>query len=249
MIQKRYSCLRFFLFIAVFCLPGGICPAQMPSAAAAGYEAEIWQKAVAKRAESVYLAPGELSYEHYHFSKKANELRRETGVFNLSYDENGRISVFAEWAKFGERDFTAERNSRLEKQASKRNELLEFFTPFDSGLQAKLERERGTLVYEEGRALWQYVFRLPVTGNRSFEGIARVSEDGSPHDFRFWMAPMPWFMDDMYIRIAFGLKNEFLVFNSIDFKYKASFLFWVWNGGGEGLFDKWKWLSAQPRFN
>jgi hypothetical protein len=241
---KRFSRIRVLLFLALLGAPGALCRAETPST-----EAEIWQTAVAMRAQSITLAPGELAYEQYHLERKKNEPRNETGRFRLSYGEDGKAAVSVMWAKRGEKDFTAERAARLEKQASGRNELLVYFTPFDPDLQDRLDRKSGTRVFSDGRSLWQFEFHLPAGRNRGFAGTARVGDNGRPIDFRFTLSPMPWFFDFADVYITFDAGNEYLVFDSISFKYKASFLFWVWNGGGSGVFADWKRISAPPKLN
>jgi hypothetical protein len=230
------------LFLLI-CL-GGILWAQTPST-----EALIWQKAVALRTASYTLAPGEIPYEQYHIDRKEKEPHREFGVLSLSYDNTGKAAISVIWAKSGEKDVTAQRADRLEKQASRRNELLFYFTPFDPDVQDKLERKSGRLIFAEGKMLWEYEFRLPIDRNRNFAGKARVDNDGRPYDFSFTLSPKPFYLDIMDIHITFGAVREYLVFETIKYNYKASFLFWAWNGGGFAEFDEWKWISAPPRFN
>jgi len=212
-------------------------------------EAEIWQKAVALRAKSLTLAPGQIQYEQNRFDKKGNTTYSETGRLGLRYDENGKVSVSVLWAKNGDMDATARRSAIIDKQGSRTNDFLLYFTPFDPGIQDKLERKSGTLVSEGGKTLWQYAFHLPLDKGRSFAGTARVGEDGRPYDFSFALSPLPWYFDIMEIHITFDASSEDLIFSRIDFRYKASFLFWVWNGGGNAEFDDWKWISAPPKLN
>ena len=228
-----------FLF---FFIPALYASGQMPSS-----EALIWQTAVAIRAGSFTLAPAAILYEQYHMDKQGSMGRPETGRFALAYDEGGKAAISVTWAKRGESDFTAERSARLEKQASRRNEFLVYFTPFDPDLQDKLKRSSGTQVFSEGKFLWHYEFSLPIDKQRSFTGTARVDENGRPYDYSFTMTPKPFYMNVMDIHIDFDPDEEHLVFSNLDFKYEASFLFWNWRGGGQAYFDEWKWINAPPR--
>ena len=221
-----------------------MCPGQAP-----GLEAVIWQSAVALRAKSLTFAPSLVLYEYYYIDKEGKAGRPETGCIGLSYDESGKAAISVVWAKRNERDFTAERGSRLEKQSSRRSEFLQYFTPFDPDIQDKLKRSAGTPVLADGKVLWQYEFSLPLDRRRSFTGIARVDEKGRPYDYRFTLSPKPFFMDMMDVSISFDSSSEYLTFGKIDFLYEASFLFWNWKGGGNGGFDGWKWIPAPPRFH
>jgi hypothetical protein len=127
--------------------------------------------------------------------------------------------------------------------------VVYYLTPFDPTVQSKLERKSGRRIFADGKALWEYEFRLPVDKKRSYEGTARVSNNGKPYDFSFSISPKPFYLDTMNVRITFNADGEYLIFDRISFIYKASFLFWSWNGGGDAGFDNWKWISAPPRFN
>ena len=239
MSKARFSVICcLFLFAAVWC------PGEAPYG-----EAEIWRSAVALRTRSFTFAPGSILYMQYHIDKEGNTGQGETGRFNLSYDEKGIASISVVWAKRGERDFTAERAGRLEKQSSRRGEFLQFFTPFDPDLQDKLRRTGGTRVFEDGKILWKYEFSLPLDKHRSFTGTARIDGNGRPYDYRFTLSPLPFYMDIMDVHIFFDGAAEHLIFNKIDFMYEASFLFWSWKGGGNASFDGWKWISAPPRLH
>ncbi|MDR1626133.1 MAG: hypothetical protein LBT33_06290 [Spirochaetia bacterium] len=212
-------------------------------------EAGIWQTAVAFRAESFTMAPGELPYEQYQLESDGNVAHRETGRMSLAYGEDGRAAVSIIWAKRDEEDFTAERARRLEKQASRRSEFLSFLTPFDPDVQGRLERKPGTRVFAGATALWQYEFRLPMNEERSIVGTARVREDGKPYDVRYTLSPLPWFLDIIEMHLVFDADAETLLFSTVDYKYEASFLFWAWRGGGQAAFGDWKRISAPPRLN
>jgi hypothetical protein len=210
---------------------------------------EIWKAAVGHRAESFTMAPGELPYEQYQLERDGSVAHRETGRMSLDYGEDGEAAISIMWAKRDDEDFTAERGRRLERQASRRSEFLSFLTPFDPNVQDRLERKPGTRVYDGGAALWEYEFLLPVNGERSIVGTARVREDGKPYDVRYTLSPLPWFLDIIEMHLVFDFEAELLVFRTVDYKYEASFLFWVWRGGGHAAFDDWKRISAPPRLN
>jgi hypothetical protein len=212
-------------------------------------EAEIWQAAVRRRAESFTMAPGELPYEQYQLESDGNVAHRETGRMSLAYGADGRAAISIIWAKRDDVDFTAERGRRLEKQASRRNEFLSLTTPFDPDVQDRLERGPGTRVLAEGAALWQYEFRLPMNEDRSIVGTARVWEDGRPCDVRYTLDPLPWFLDIIEMHLVFDTEAELPLFHTVDYKYEASFLFWVWRGGGQASFDAWTRISSPPRLN
>ena len=237
MNKRMFSVLcGLFFFTAVWC-PGETLLS----------EAEIWLRAVALRTESFTLAPAAILYEQYHIDKKGNAGQSETGCFGLAYDEGGKADISVVWAKRGERDFTAERAGRLEKQSSRRSEFLQYFTPFDPDLQNKLKRTNGTRVFEDGKVLWQYEFSLPLDKHRSFTGTVRVDDKGRPCDYRFTLSPKPFFLDVMDVHIFFDSAAAHLIFHRIDFVYEASFLFWSWKGGGNAGFNDWKWISAPPK--
>ena len=233
----RFSCLWCLFSLAAVM-------AETPSS-----EAAIWQAAVALRAESFTLAPGGLPYEQYQLGDDGKVAHRETGRMSLAYDENGKAAISIIWAKRDEEDFTAERAKRLEKQASRRNEFLSFITPFDPDVQDKLQRKPGTEVFENGKPLWQYEFRLPMNKDRSLVGTARVGLDGRPYDFRYTLSPLPWFFDSMDMHVIFDAADKRLLFGRLDYKYEASFLFWAWRGGGHAVFDDWKKIPAPPRID
>jgi hypothetical protein len=212
-------------------------------------EAEVWQTAVARRAESFTMAPGALPYEQYQLERDGKVAHRETGRMGLAYGEDGRAAVSIIWAKRDNEDFTAERGRRLQKQASRRNEFLSFLTPFDPDVQDTLERKPGVREDSGGIALWRYEFRLPMNEERSLVGTARVRADGRPYDVRYTLSPLPWFLDIIEMHLVFDTEAEVLLFRSVDYKYEASFLFWVWRGGGQAAFDDWKRISAPPRLN
>ena len=234
----------FSVICGLFFFAAAYCPGQTPS-----LQAAIWQTAVAIRAESFTLAPGALLYEQYQIDKNGKMGRSETGRIGLTYDEGGKAAVSVVWAKRGENDFTAERAGRLEKQASRRNEFLSYFTPFDPDLQDRLTWTGGTRVFAEGKLLWQYEFSLPMNKQRGFTGTARVDDNGRPYDFSFTLSPKPFYLDIMEVHIVFDNDREHLVFSRIDYKYEASFLFWNWKGGGHADFDDWRWIAAPPRLH
>ena len=240
----RMSKLRFSVIFALFLSVAVWCRGQAPYG-----EAEIWQSAVALRTSSFTLAPGSILYMQYHIDKEGKAGQSETGCFNLSYNEAGIASVSVVWAKRGERDFTAERADRLEKQSSRRTEFLQYFTPFDPDVQGKIKRTDGKRVFEDGRILWKYEFSLPLDRRHSFTGTARINENGRPYDYRFTLSPLPFYMDIMDVHIFFDSAAGHLVFRKIDFVYEASFLFWTWKGGGNAGFDDWKWISSPPRLH
>jgi hypothetical protein len=126
---------------------------------------------------------------------------------------------------------------------------LSFLTPFDPDVQERLERKPGTRVFAGSSALWQYEFRLPMNEERSIVGTARVREDGRPYDVRYTLSPLPWFLDTIEMHLVFDSDEELLRFGSVDYKYEASFLFWVWRGGGQAAFDDWKRIAAPPRLD
>ena len=243
LIMKSKMRKRLFSFTCGFLFSAVVwCPGQTPY-----QEAEIWQKAVALRTESFTFAPALLYYEQYHIDKDGKAGQPETGCFGLAYDEGGKAAISVVWAKRGEKDFTIERSGRLEKQSSRRTEFLQYFTPFDPDLQSKLTRTSGKQVFEDGKLLWQYGFSLPLDKRRSFKGTVRVDSNGRPHDYRFTLSPLPFFMDIMDVQILFDSAAEHLIFSRINFVYEASFLFWTWKGGGSAGFDGWKRISAPPR--
>ena len=221
------------------------CPAETPASG----EALLWEKAVACRARSFTMAPGILPYEQYQLDRDGTVAHRETGRMQVAYDENGKAAISIQWAWRDDKDFTAERARRLQKQTDTRNSFLSLVTPFDPDIQEKLQRKPGTPVYEDGKPLWQYEFTLPVDAERSLVGTARVYEDGTPHDVRYTQSPLPWFLDRVEIHIVFDTAAELLLFRTVDYSYEASFLFWLWRGGGYASFDDWKRISAPPRLN
>jgi hypothetical protein len=229
----------------IFFFTGLLCAAQPPP----GGEAEIWQTAVARRAESFTMAPGELPYEQYQLESDGKVAHRETGRMSLAYGEDGRAAISIIWAQRDNEDFTAERGRRLERQASRRNEFLSFLTPFDPDVQDKLERSPGVRSNSGGIPLWEYEFRLPMNEERSLVGTARVRADGMPCDVRYTLSPLPWFLDIIELHLVFDPGAELLLFRTVDYKYEASFLFWVWRGGGHAAFDDWKRIPAPPRLN
>jgi hypothetical protein len=240
----RISCRGQWLAgILLFAAP--LCVADSPP----GGEAQIWQTAVARRAESFTMAPGELPYEQYQLERDGKVAHRETGRMGLAYDEDGRAAISIIWARRDNEDFTAERGRRLQRQASRRNEFLSFLTPFDPDVQDKLERTPGTRADSGEIPLWQYEFRLPMNEERSLVGTARVRADGAPYDVRYTLSPLPWFLDIIEMHLVFDSGAEIPLFRSVDYKYEASFLFWVWRGGGQAAFDDWKKISAPPRLN
>ncbi|MDR1932928.1 MAG: hypothetical protein LBQ57_08935 [Spirochaetales bacterium] len=228
----------------IFLFGVSLCYADSPPSG----EAALWEAAVACRAESFTMAPGELPYEQYQLDSDGSVAHRETGRMSLDFSEEGKADISILWAKRDGSDFTAERARRLEKQASRRNEYLSLTTPFDPDVQDKLKRGPGEKVISGGIVLWQYEFELP-SGERSIAGTARVREDGKPYDFRYTLTPLPWFLDLMEMHLVFDTDAELLLFRNIDYRYEASFLFWLWRGGGHASFDSWKKISAPPRLN
>ena len=237
-------CLRKALTLGLFLLAATFSPAE----SAVG-EAGIWEKAVACRARSFTMAPGELPYEQYQLDRDGSVAHREIGCMGISYDTNGKAAISIIWASRDDKDFTAERAKRLEKQASRRNEFLSFITPFDPDVQDKLQRKPGEMVFAEGKTLWQYEFSLPINEDRGIVGTARVDDSGIPYDLRYTLSPLPWFLDIIDMHVVFHADGEHLLFRSLDYKFEASFLFWLWRGGGNAAFNDWKRISAPPRLD
>jgi len=220
----------------------------LPAQSQESGEAALWAAAVARRAQSFTMAPGELPYEQYQLDSDGSVAHRETGRMNLGFNDEGKADISIIWAKRDDVDFTEERAKRLEKQASRRNEFLSLTTPFDPDVQASIKRGPGEKVYAEGTVLWQYTFELPA-GERSMVGTARVREDGKPYDVRYTLSPLPWFLDLIEMHLVFDSGEELLLFQKVDYKYEASFLFWQWRGGGLASFEDWKRISSPPRLN
>jgi hypothetical protein len=240
MIYRRIQ----FVALVIFLASAISLPAQNQEAD----EAELWAAAVARRTESFTMAPGELPYEQYQLDSDGGVAHRETGRMSLDFNDEGKADISIIWAKRDEADFTSERAKRLEKQASRRNEFLSFTTPFDPDVQASIKRGPGEKVYAEGTVLWQYQFELPA-GERSMVGTARVREDGKPYDVRYTLSPLPWFLDLIEMHLVFDSNEDILLFQKVDYKYEASFLFWQWRGGGLASFEDWKRISSPPRLN
>jgi hypothetical protein len=213
-------------------------------------EAELWDDAVSYRAESFTMAPETLPYEQYQLERSGAVAHRETGRMRLTYDAEGKAAVTIIWAQRDNANFTEERARRLARQASRRNDFLSLTTPFDPDIQYKLKRQPGQRVYAGGTVLWQYDFELPMEGNRSLVGTARVREDtGKPYDVRYSARPLPWFIDLIEIHVRFDSDSPLLLFQDVDYRYEASFLFMVWRGGGRAAFEDWRKISAPPRLN
>jgi hypothetical protein len=213
-------------------------------------EALIWESAAAHRAASFFMAPTRLLYEQYQLNGDGGVSHRENGLMSLSYNENGKADISVSWAQRDGKDFTGERARRLEKQSARRNEYLSFTTPFDPDVQSKLERRPGKKIYYEGIVLWQYEFQLPVHDDLSIVGTARVREDDrKPYDFRYTVDPLPWFLDIIEIHIFFDTEAEYLLLKNAAYLYEASFLFWLWKGGGQAGFEDWKRIAVPPRLN
>jgi hypothetical protein len=212
-------------------------------------EAVIWKIAAAHRAASFTLAPMRLPYEQYQLDSEGDVLHRERGLMILSYNTDGRADISVGWAQRDGKDFTGERAKRLEKQSARLNEYLSFTTPFDPDVQDKLKRRPGKKLYHEGMSLWQYEFELPVNANLSLVGTARIREDGKPYDFRYTVDPLPWFLDVIEIHLFFDTGAEYLLLKNAVYSYEASFLFWLWRGGGQADFRDWERIFAPPRLN
>jgi hypothetical protein len=213
-------------------------------------EIAIWNAAVSHRQQSFTLAPGELPYEQYQLERSGDIAHKETGIMRLSYNDQGKADIGIIWARRDDKDFTQERAQRLEKQADRRNEFLSLTTPFDPDVQSILKRQPGKRIYAEGIFLWEYDFELPQGEHPSIVGTARVRDDtGKPYDLSYSFKPLPWFLDLIEMHLVFDTDSEFLEFHKLDYRYEASFLFFLWRGGGEAFFGNWLRLSVPPRLN